>query len=109
MGLTGVIIRAAIKLRPIETSWIKQKTLVAKNIDQTFEFFEKNMNATYSVAWINSTKTGNDLGQSLIMLGEHATIEDTQKKNSLTNNQAESSEENVIKVDNEKINFQEKK
>ena len=81
MGLTGVIIRAAIKLRPIETSWIKQKTLVAKNIDQTFEFFEKNMNATYSVAWINSTKTGNDLGQSLIMLGEHATIEDTKKKN----------------------------
>ena len=35
--------------------------------------------------------------------------QDTQKKNSLTNNQAESSEENVIKVDNEKINFQEKK
>ena len=81
MGLTGVIIRAAIKLRPIETSWIKQKTLVAKNIDQTFEFFEKNMNATYSVAWINSTNTGNDLGQSLIMLGEHATIEETKKKN----------------------------
>ena len=38
------------------------------------------MNATYSVAWINSTNTGNDLGQSLIMLGEHATIEDTKKK-----------------------------
>jgi len=35
--------------------------------------------------------------------------QDTQKKNSLTNNQAESSQENVIKVDNEKINFQEKK
>ena len=30
MGLTGIIIRAAIKLRPIKTSWIKQKTLVAK-------------------------------------------------------------------------------
>ena len=35
--------------------------------------------------------------------------QDTQKKNNLTNNQAESSEENVIKVDNEKINFKEKK
>ena len=41
MGLTGVIIRAAIKLRPIKTSWIKQKTLVAKDIYQTLEIFEK--------------------------------------------------------------------
>ena len=43
MGLTGIIIRAAIKLRPIETCWIKQKTLVANNIDQTLEIFEKNI------------------------------------------------------------------
>ena len=81
MGLTGIIIKAAIKLRPIKTSWIKQKTLVAKNIDQTFEIFENNMNATYSVAWINSTKTKDNIGQSLIMLGEHASIEDLDKKN----------------------------
>ena len=80
MGLTGVIIRAAIKLRPIKTSWIKQKTLVAKNIDETLEFFENNMNATYSVAWINSTQTKDKIGQSLIMLGEHASVEDLNKK-----------------------------
>tara|TARA_Y100001935_G_scaffold167362_1_gene137856 strand:- start:3040 stop:4383 length:1344 start_codon:yes stop_codon:yes gene_type:complete len=81
MGLTGIIIRAAIKLRPIKTSWIKQKTLVAKDIDQTLKIFENNMNATYSVAWINSTKTKDNIGQSLIMLGEHASIEDLDKKN----------------------------
>ena len=80
MGLTGIIIRAAIKLRPIKTSWIKQKTLVAKNINQTLEIFENNMNATYSVAWINSTETKDKIGQSLIMLGEHATLEDLDKK-----------------------------
>ena len=80
MGLTGVIIRAAIKLRPVKTSWIKQKTLVAKDIYQTLEIFEKNMDATYSVAWVNSTSNKINLGQSLIMLGEHATIEDTNKK-----------------------------
>ena len=79
MGLTGIIIRAAIKLRPIKTSWIKQKTLVAKNIDQTIEIFENNMNATYSVAWLNSTETKNNIGQSLIMLGEHASLEDLDK------------------------------
>ncbi len=81
MGLTGIIIRAAIKLRPIKTSWIKQKTLVAKNIYQTLDIFEKNMDATYSVAWVNSTSSKKNLGQSLIMLGEHASTEDTIKKN----------------------------
>ena len=80
MGLTGIIIRAAIKLRPIETCWIKQKTLVANNIDHALEIFEKNMDATYSVAWINSTNSQNNIGQSLIMLGEHAKINDLDKK-----------------------------
>ena len=81
MGLTGIIIRAAIKLRAIQTCWIKQKTIVAKNIDETLEIFENNMNATYSVAWINSTKTKHNIGQSLIMLGEHASLQDLDKKN----------------------------
>lgn len=80
MGLTGIIIRAAIKLRPVETCWIKQKTLVAKNIDQTFEIFEKNKNSTYSVGWINSTKNKTNIGQSLVILGEHALIKDLNGK-----------------------------
>ena len=35
--------------------------------------------------------------------------QDIQKKNNLINNQVVSSEENVVRVNNEKINFQEKK
>ncbi|MBD1139715.1 DUF4167 domain-containing protein [Pelagibacterales bacterium SAG-MED38] len=35
--------------------------------------------------------------------------QDIKKKNNLSNNEAESSEENIIKVNNEKISFQEKK
>ncbi len=35
--------------------------------------------------------------------------QDTQKKNNLINNQVESSEENIIKVSNEKVNLLEKK
>ena len=35
--------------------------------------------------------------------------QDTQKKNNLINNQADDSDDNVIKVDKEKISFQEKK
>ena len=71
MGLTGVIVRAAIRLRKISSAWIKQRTLVADNIKHAIEIFEKSQHATYSVAWIDCLKKGPALGRSLVMLGEH--------------------------------------
>lgn len=76
MGLTGVIVRAAIRLRPVETAWIKQKTCIAENIDEAIETFESSMEATYSVAWIDCLQKGGNLGRSLILLGEHASLSD---------------------------------
>ena len=76
MGLTGIIINIAFFLKPIETSWIKQRLLVGKNIDHTFELFEKNIDSTYSVAWIDCYAKDNNLGRSLLTLGEHALKED---------------------------------
>lgn len=76
MGLTGIITQIAFYLHPVNTSWIKQKTISAKNINHTFEIFEKNLNSTYSVAWIDCLSKGNKLGRSLVMLGEHANISD---------------------------------
>ncbi len=75
MGLTGIVIRAAIRLRPINSAWIKQSTLVAKNISQTIELFEQSHDASYSVAWIDCLQHGKSLGRSLVMLGEHAEAE----------------------------------
>ena len=76
MGLTGIILRVAFYLHPVTTSWIKQKTIPAKNIDHAIEIFEKNLDSTYSVAWIDCLSKGNKLGRSLVMLGEHANISD---------------------------------
>ncbi|MCG7522639.1 FAD-binding oxidoreductase [Ruegeria sp. Ofav3-42] len=73
MGLTGVILRIALRLRPVETGWIRQTTHVAQNLDAAIDLFEKSLDATYSVAWIDCLSTGNALGRSLVMLGEHAT------------------------------------
>ena len=39
MGLTGVIIRAAIRLRPVSSTWIEQRTMVAENISHAIEIF----------------------------------------------------------------------
>ena len=44
MGLTGIIVRTAIKLRPISTGWIKQKTYTAMNLDEVLDIFEKQKN-----------------------------------------------------------------
>jgi len=71
MGLTGVILRAAIRLRPVSSAWIEQRTLVANNIKHAIELFEQSHDATYSVAWIDCLQKGSALGRSLVMLGEH--------------------------------------
>ncbi|MDC0334581.1 FAD-binding oxidoreductase [Amylibacter sp.] len=72
MGLTGIVLRASIRLRRITSAWIEQRTLVAQNINQTIELFEKSQDATYSVAWIDCLQQGKSMGRSLVMLGEHA-------------------------------------
>ena len=76
MGFTGVIINVAFYLRPVSTSWIKQKIITAKNIDHVFDIFEKTFDSTYSVAWIDCLSRKNKLGRSLVILGEHANVTD---------------------------------
>ncbi|MEQ8335443.1 FAD-binding oxidoreductase [Nisaea sp.] len=72
MGLTGIILRAAIRLRPVETGWIRQTTIPAPDLKAAMEVFEQSVDAAYSVAWIDCLGTGSSLGRSLVMLGEHA-------------------------------------
>jgi FAD/FMN-containing dehydrogenase len=80
MGLTGIILSACVQLKRVETSWIKQKTLVTKNLDDTINAFENNLDYTYSVAWIDTLKKGHTMGRSIIYFGEHAKINDLSKK-----------------------------
>lgn len=76
MGLTGIILRAAFRLRKVETAWICQTLRPARCLSETIEVLEEEARATYSVAWIDCLKRGNSIGRSLIMSGEHATIDD---------------------------------
>lgn len=74
MGLTGLITEATIKLKPINSAYIKQKTIKARNLAHVMELFEKYNSYTYSVAWIDCLSTGDKLGRSLLMLGEHSDV-----------------------------------
>lgn len=71
MGLTGIVLSAKIQLVPIKSGLIKQRTKKAQNIEELFELFETNAEATYSVAWIDCLAKHNDLGRSVLLLGEH--------------------------------------
>ena len=80
MGLTGIILRAAIRLRSVETAWIQQTTLAAPDLKTAMAAFDAAQDATYSVAWIDCLGTGPNLGRSLVMLGEHAAHSDLSTK-----------------------------
>lgn len=72
MGLTGIILHATFKLRKIETAYIKQRTVKARDINEIMDLFKKHEASTYSVAWIDCLSTGKSLGRSILILGEHA-------------------------------------
>ena len=72
MGLTGIILEAEIRLKPIHSSYISETLCKAANLEELLELFERHQEATYSVAWIDCLARGKSLGRSLLMLGEHA-------------------------------------
>ena len=76
MGLTGAILRAAIRLTPVESAWIRQKKVRAKSLATAFEIFEGSLDWTYSVAWIDCLAKGDSLGRSVVFLGEHARLDE---------------------------------
>lgn len=80
MGLTGLITRVKFRLKKIETSYIVQKQVKAENLDDILRLFDKYHNATYSVAWIDCLKKGKDFGRSILILGEHARLQEIDEK-----------------------------
>jgi FAD/FMN-containing dehydrogenase len=76
MGLTGIILDVKFRLKRIYTSYISQKQIRARNLDEAMELFEANSGYTYSVAWIDCLKGGRGFGRSILMLGEHAVQDD---------------------------------
>lgn len=75
-GLTGVVLQATIRLRRVESGWIRQRTVVAPDLAAAMRALDDSDEATYSVAWIDCVARGEALGRSLIFLGEHASKEE---------------------------------
>lgn len=65
MGLTGTILDATFRLRPVESGWIVQRTRIAPDLAAMLAALEQDGDATYSVAWIDGLARGSALGRGL--------------------------------------------
>jgi decaprenylphospho-beta-D-ribofuranose 2-oxidase len=75
LGLLGIILTAKIKLRKIETTYFRQKSIVIKNLDHMLEALEKyDHEYNYSVAWIDALAKGEKLGSGVLTLGNGARL-----------------------------------
>lgn len=76
MGLTGIILRAAVRLKPVSSCWIKQKTVAYDNLDDLLAGLEGAEEEEYSVAWVDCLARGDKLGRSLLYIGKHAEVDE---------------------------------
>jgi len=73
LGLTGVIVRAAVALQPIESSWIAVETVQAGNLaDLMAALRVDDARLRYTVAWVDVLATGARAGRGVITSGDHA-------------------------------------
>jgi decaprenylphospho-beta-D-ribofuranose 2-oxidase len=81
MGLTGIVVRATLKLNRVETAYFKVDTDQIDNLDELMakqsvdddKYLE-------SVSWFDSTMTGPHLGRGILTRANHATLDDLPKK-----------------------------
>jgi decaprenylphospho-beta-D-ribofuranose 2-oxidase len=75
MGLTGVILRATIAMKKVETSKLIVDTVRTANIDDTMAYLAStDKEYDYTVAWTDCLATRGSLGRSVITSGDFATM-----------------------------------
>ena len=73
MGLTGIIVRAAVQLTKVQTSRVAVDTVRTTDIDQALAYLaDTDQSYTYSVAWLDCLASGARLGRSVITSGNFA-------------------------------------
>ena len=77
MGLTGIILRATIQMKKVETSRLVVDTVRTADIDETMAHLSAtDKDYDYTVAWTDCLATGGSLGRSVITSGDFATAGD---------------------------------
>ncbi len=73
LGLTGIITWARFKLQRCPSPFIAMETIKFDSIEEFFEINEESEEKfNYTVAWVDTTATGANLGRGLYNRGNHA-------------------------------------
>jgi decaprenylphospho-beta-D-ribofuranose 2-oxidase len=82
MGLTGVIVRAAVQLHRTESAYFVVDTDRTKDLDELLGLLTDGSDDTYgySAAWFDTTTTGAQLGRAVLTRGSLATLDELPAK-----------------------------
>ena len=69
-GLTGIILKAKIKLTKIHSQTILQSNFKTHSLKETIDTFHSHADSSFSVAWLDCTATGTKLGRAHVSIGE---------------------------------------
>lgn len=77
MGLTGVVLRATIRLTRVESSYFLVDTEKVDNLRGLLTTLtDRDDDYEYSVAWFDTATTGDSLGRAVVTRGDSARLED---------------------------------
>jgi FAD/FMN-containing dehydrogenase len=77
MGLLGIVLTATIRLRKIETTYFRQKSIPVNDLEGMFAALdEHDQTFPYSVATLDVLARGARLGRGILTVGDHARREE---------------------------------
>ncbi|MDF2234594.1 FAD-binding oxidoreductase [Albimonas sp. CAU 1670] len=76
MGLTGFIARAALRLRRVDSGWLRQETRRASGLDAAMDLIEASHGWTHTSAWIDCLAGGRALGRAILYRAEDAAYDE---------------------------------
>lgn len=76
MGLTGFILECAVRLKRVETAYVDVEYHRTGDLDETMELMDReDRRFVYSVAWLDCLAKGPSLGRSVLMRGNHCSLD----------------------------------